>query len=442
MTNKILHITTHLGGGVGRVLLNYFEIAQRKSKYVHNIASLDYINENAIKKLDELNVDFKNNAAKNYEVLISSISLYDIIVIHWWNHPLMYEFLVKYTLPKSRVIMWSHVSGLYSPSNFTKPLFDYADRFIFTTPVSYDTKIVKGLSKTNREKLGFIWSSGGFEHLKNIKKKEHAGFNIGYVGTVDYAKLHRDFLDLSNSINIDEANFLVCGGDEEESIKKEAVLKRIDEKFHFFGKVDNVGEYLSDFDIFGYPLSPYHFGTCDQSLAEAMACGIVPVVFNNPMESNMVEHNKTGLIVSNKQEYKEAIEKLHNDKEFKNTLSKNAQEEAFKRFSLDKMVNKWEEVFCKCLLLEKSEKKWNGKYQGVCTTPLQIFIESTGELGRYFEDILFSQDIEVKNKAEKKIKKIIKLTNTWQSKTKGTLNHYLIFFKDYNLNNLNQILKS
>jgi len=440
MTNKILHITTHLGGGVGRVLLNYFEIAQRKSKYVHNIASLDYINENAIKKLNKLNVDFTNNAAKNYEVLISSISLYDIIVIHWWNHPLMYEFLVKYTLPKSRVIMWSHVSGLYSPSNFTKPLFDYADRFIFTTPISLQTNIVKKLSSEKQKKLSTIWSTGGLKHVEKLRYKQHKGFNIGYIGTVDYSKLYKNFLDMSAQINIDSIQFIVCGGDDEENIKQEAIEKNLGEKFKFTGKVNNIKKYLSQFDVFGYPLSPYHYGTCDQALAEAMACGIVPVVFDNPMERYMVKHNKTGLVVKNNTEYKNAIEKLYFNKEFREKLSKKTKKEAFKRFSLKKMYKQWEKTFDKSLSIKKTSKKWKGKYHGIESTYFQIFIESTGNYGIHFEKILFGKDTVSRHKVEKKIKKMMLSTHAWNSKSKGTLNHYLSFFKDDNLDKLNTLL--
>lgn len=437
---NILHLTTHLGGGVGKVVLNYLKKSKNHSKFIHSIASLDYINEQAKEILNDIGVDYKDKLYLDFFGLIQTIKKYDIVLIHWWNHPLMYEFLVKYSLPKSRIIFWSHISGLYEPSNFTEPLFDYADKFVFTTPISFNTKIVQNLSDTKKAKLDFIWSSGGFEHIRNIKYKKHTNFNVGYLGTVDYSKLHKDFLEISNSIDINNIKFIVCGGNDEIRIKEESKKNGIEKKFYFVGKVDNIIKYLSLFDVFGYPLSPYHFGTCDQALAEAMACGIVPVVFNNPMESYMVEHNKTGLVVNNHQEYKEAIEKLYNNKEFRCALSRNAKKEAFKRFSLNKMVKEWEKVFDECMLVEKTTKEWNGKYKGINTTYFQIFIESTGKFGNLFENILLSQDLESTNKAEKKLKKIMSSTNTWKSKSKGTLNHYLDFFEDDNLKKLKNII--
>lgn len=436
----ILHITTHLGGGVGKVVTNYLKKSKTHSKFTHSVASLDYINEEAKEILNDIEIDYNDKLHLNISSLIQTIQSHDIILIHWWNHPLMYEFLVKYTLPKSRVLIWSHISGLYEPSNFTKPLFEYADKFIFTTPISLKSDVVKKLSQKNQQKLSTIWSTGGLENVKKVRHKQHKSFNVGYIGTVDYSKLHRDFLDISEKISIKDIQFIVCGGDDEKNIKQEAMDKNISEKFKFTGKVSNIKEYLSLFDIFGYPLSSYHYGTCDQALAEAMACGIVPVVFNNPMERYMVKHNKTGLIVKNNLEYKNAIEKLYSDKKLREKLSKKAKKEAFKKFSLKNMTQQWEKTFDKSLNIKKTIKKWESKYQGPNSTYFQIFIESTGDKGNYFENIIFSEDIISKQKAEKKIRKMMQLNNSWNSKSKGTLNHYLSFFTDVNLDKLNTLL--
>lgn len=398
------------------MLLSYLEIAQEKSQFYHSVVSLDYINKNSKSKLKESNISFFEEMSKNYEELIKIISDVDIILIHWWNHPLMYEFLVKYTLPKCRVIIWSHISGLHSPSNFTKPLFRYADKFIFTTPISYEADIIKNLSFKQKQKISVIWSTAGLKHIKDVSFKKHKGFNVGYLGTVDYSKLHKDFLNISAKIDIDDIHFIVCGGDDEKNIRTEAISKGIDNKFEFVGKVDNIKPYLEKFDIFGYPLSLYHFGTCDQVLAEAMGCGIVPVVFDNAMEEYMVQDGKTGIVVKNQLEYKEAIKKLYKNKKFKSKLSKNAKEYAFKTFSLEKMIVEWENTFNDCLTITKTIKKWDGVNKGLNTTPLQIFIESINNFNKLIEYKFTS--------------------NLLNSKTKGSLNHYISFFDDEELKKL------
>lgn len=437
LVKNILHLTVHLGGGVGHVVLNYLDKVKYNSKYTHKIASLDYINSSAKNRLNDIDIIYKDNLSKEYEVLISMISCTDIILIHWWNHPLMYEFLVKYSLPECRVIMWSHISGFYAPANFVKPLFDYSDRFIFTTPVSYDVDLIKELPGNHKNKLGSVWSTGGLEHVKTIKSKEHRNFNVGYLGTVDYSKMHKDFLNMSDSIDIDDIMFIVCGGDDEKNIKKYSKLKGIEDKFDFLGKVTDIGKYLAIFDVFGYPLSPYHYGTCDQVLAEAMACGVVPVVFDNPMEKYMVKNGKTGIVVKDKAEYKKAVERLYSNSNLRNKLANNAKKEAFQRFSLDKMINEWENIFDDCLKVRKTEKMWSGKYKGMTSTPFQIFIESTGELGKLFENTMLENNADDTNK----LIEMMLVTNLWHSKSKGTLNHYLVFFQDEELKNLKEVIE-
>ena len=104
------------------------------------------------------------------------------------------------------------------------------------------------------------------------------------------------------------------------------------------------------------------------------------------------------------------------------------------------MIKQWEKTFEKSLNIKKTIKKWKSQYQGLNSTYFQIFIESTGEKGIYFENMIFSENIMIKNKAEKKIKKMMQKSHSWDSKTKGTLNHYLCFFKDENLDKLNTLL--
>ena len=67
---------------------------------------------------------------------------------------------------------------------------------------------------------------------------------------------------------------------------------------------------MGQFDVFGYPLNRGHYGTCDQALAEAMGCGIVPIVFDNLMECHMVNDMSSGLVVKDEDEYIRAMIEL------------------------------------------------------------------------------------------------------------------------------------
>ena len=53
---------------------------------------------------------------------------------------------------------------------------------------------------------------------------------------------------------------------------------------------------LAEADIFFYPLRRDHYGTAENALVEAMSMGLVPVVLDNPAETEIVAHGKSGFV--------------------------------------------------------------------------------------------------------------------------------------------------
>lgn len=423
MSFNILHLSPHLGGGVGRVLNSFLPEFNKSKEFIHEVYCLDSINESSKKLLINYGVFFEELMHTNIKVLLNKISKIDILVIHWWNHPLLYEFLVKYKLPETRVIFWSHVSGNEAPQIFTKPLFEYSNKFVFTTPISYEVREVKDYSK---EIFDDVWATSDFNQVENIVIKNTETFNIGYLGTLDFSKLHNNFIKLCSKIDIPNIKFIICGDGTHLNLLKEQVKEmKLEDKFIFTGFVSDIKEYLSTFSLFGYPLSKEHYGTCDLALVEAMYCGIVPIVFNNSMESFIVDHMKSGMVVSDEDSYIKVIEKLYKDKELRDTLSLGAKKEVRNRFLISKSINKWENIFLDVLKEEKEEKIWKGKYSGIQVKPYEIYLESLGSYSSFFEE----------NQLEK-IVELFESSLSWSSKTKGTVNHYSCFFDDVRLKDL------
>lgn len=438
---KILHITPHLGGGVGRVILNYLSKAKDYPSFAHKAVCLDYANHKAVEVAKKVGFSlFDNMSAKKGEVL-GMIADSDIVLIHWWNHPLLYDFLVRAELPPCRVVMWSHISGFHSPYVFTEKIFRYSDLFVFTTPVSHEAKEAQDLSEEMKKKLRVVWSTGGVEHVKNVKPKAHKCFNVGYIGTVDYCKMHPDFLNMCSQIDIPDVNFIVCGGPKEKEMQQEAECLGIDRKFTFTGLVSDITKYLSAFDMFGYPLAPYHYGTCDQTLQESMAAGVVPVVFSNSMESYMVKDGVTGIVAKDKDEYIKALQDLYHNHELRNKLSHNAKEYAMRTFSLEKLMSEWGKVFNEVLNFPKTIRKWKNTKSNLDMSHADVFLESLGSYKEDFVSYCNAESEKDKRKAAEKIKKLAKSVN-WNAETKGTVHHYTSFFpNDRHLSVWSQLMK-
>ncbi len=426
---KILHITPHLGGGVGRVVLNYLATAKTKSAFDHQVACLDYANDQALAAAGSIGFKLTDKLSDKPEQLTNMIAAADVVLVHWWNHPLLYDFLVRVVLPPCRLVLWSHTSGFNAPYVFTEKILNYPDLFVLTTPVSLATKEIKNLSDDRRRTLRVIWSTGGVEHVKAVQSQKHDGFNIGYIGTVDYAKLHPNFLKICDKINIPDVKFIVCGGANELEIKKEAEALGIAGKFIFTGLISDIKEYLPIFDVFGYPLAPYHYGTCDQALAESMAAGVVPVVLPNSMEKYMVKDSLTGLVAANEDDYVRAVEELYKNKVLREVLSNNAKQYAADTFSLDKLVEDWEAVFQELMKMSQTEKRWKIFKNSHDLTAKDVFLEALGDYGQVFVDFCEAKSAEAKSLAAAKIAKLGE-SPVWQSSTKGTVNQYCLFFSD------------
>lgn len=426
----ILHITPHLGGGVGRVLLNYLTHVKDDSVFLHKVISLEYANDKALSVSQTIGLSLTDKMSSDHDGILAAIEVADIVLIHWWNHPLLYDFLVRETVPPARIIFWSHISGFNAPYVFSNPALHYPDLFVFTTPISMEVTEVRNMQEERHKALRTIWSTGGIEHVASLQRRPHNGFKIGYIGTVDYCKMHPGFLKMSSMVNILDAQFVVCGGPSEKQIQEESRQYGSGNRFIFTGQVDDITNYLSEFDVFGYPLAPYHYGTCEQSLSESMAAGIPPVVLANRTERYMVEDGVTGIVAADEEAYARAIEELYRRPELRQRLSSNARDAARRRFSMEQMVTQWENVFNEALALPKTARRWTGKYHGKTVSPVHIFLESLGEHGEEFLQSLSAQNKEDEEAAKERIRRLYEYSHLWRSNTRGTPSHYHYFFPE------------
>lgn len=248
----------------------------------------------------------------------------DIVMMHWWDHPLLYA-LISEPLPACRMVAWAHKNISYSLPEIT-----YPDLFLDTSPIQGHVQ--------------HIWSTGDMERFFNIKPAPHEGFNVGYCGTVDYKKLHRDFIPICKKIAdvVPDVHFTVVGEMKLPDYKDELQMGGL---FTFIGKVDDVAPYLAEMNVFGYPLRPDHSGTCEQVLGEALAAGVVPVVMNNSAERLIIEDGRNGYIGIDEKDYVKAIQFLYSNPKIRKSMSKHARQDAKELYSIKKMVKQWDDVF-------------------------------------------------------------------------------------------------
>lgn len=420
---NILHITPHLGAGVGKVLINYLP---RAVQHHHKVACLEHANVRAATELSARGIECEDKIYTNLDQLWAMVTISDVVLIHWWNHPLLFDLLVNKDWPPCRIIMWSHVSGLNPAYVYSDKLIDFSDLFVFTTPISYKSNEITNLTAEFKKKLRVVWSTGGVGLAAQVVHKPQDGLVVGYIGTVDYSKLHSGFLSLCSAVQTPNVSYIICGGPKEKELHAEAVKLKIDKKMEFVGWVDDILPYLAQFDVLGYPLSPYHFGTCDQALVESMAAGIPVVVLGNAMERYMVNHGVTGFVAENEQEYVSYLEKLLNDRDLRKSMGARAKENAIKRFSLEKMIGEWDILFIEAMSANKKTRQWKNRAQSLLK-PHHVFLESIGHFADVFLKQMASPDDE---KLKTNLQAMAQQVPSWQSDTKGTAHHYATYFPE------------
>jgi glycosyltransferase involved in cell wall biosynthesis len=431
---KILHITPHLGGGVGSVIREYLEFESKSSKNVHKIASLDYLNAESKELFGIIDIEWIENAYYNLELLSNSVSNADIILIHWWNHPLLQDLLMNQILPESRIIVWTHISGNLSPNNFCDFILNFPDKLIFTTPLSFASSVVMRNTKFLIKELSYIWSTTGVEKLQKYEKITHVKtqvpVKIGYVGNLDYSKLHPEFFEICKKISSPGVTIQVIGP---LTTKFTLDLERyqLNQELVATGYIPEKQKFnlMSNFDILMYPLAKDHYGTCDQVIQESMALGVVPVVLNNQMENYMIENGVTGLVARDISDFVLKTKELISNVDLRRKLGENAKIFAKKKYKISEMAELWDAEFD---IMARQPKRSHATLSGAIgrkLEPSEIFINSLG-----YESGLFELHKNATTLSERRVwsTQISSLYSSpkWTSPTKSSPAHFAHFFPD------------
>ena len=330
---KVLHLTAHLGGGVGKALSG---LAMARDGELENVKRTLVCAEAPEK---DLFVD--KVLAAGCDVLVTPtvqafrelLADADVVQLEWWNHPETIRLLVeKCSVLPHRLLVWAHISGLGS-SLIPPQLIAKAGRFCFTSHCSLESAQIQKLSNSAAEKLDVVSSGGGFDDLDPGSRMPSANLRAGYVGTLNFSKLHPEFVQYLSAVDIPGFQVKMIGDEVNRRILEEQcqALGR-PQMLHFSGFSSRIAGVMAEMDVLVYLLNPSHYGTAENALLEAMAMGVVPVVMGNPAEKHIVSDQVNGLVVNSPAEFAAAVRTLAADKSLLQRLSANAQVSVRERF--------------------------------------------------------------------------------------------------------------
>ena len=403
---KILHITPHMGGGVGNVISNLVladDTIEHKVILLEKPIMFQYV-DRLKQKLVDITIE------PNQLQIEQAIKWSDMTIVHWWHHPKTSKLL--YDLPEIplRIVIWTHISNLTVPALNVNILLN-STRVFFTTESSYEAECFSEIDcDLLRKKAGVVPGTLGFASYDKKEKIPHEGFNIGYLGLVDFSKLHRDYMDFCNAVKIPNAKFIMAGECPAKQILiEEAKSMELGDCFDYLGHVNDVSNVLAQFDVLGYPLMPSHTCTTENAILEAMASEVPPVLLNQLVEKDIVKNGKTGLLVSNPEEYGMAMRYLYNNPHKRLEMGKNARKYVINKYNKDGLLNNF---YINCEIAMKYSKNIISFKDALGVAPSDWFISCIGK-----DKVLFN------NTSEQK-KAIIECSEILKGNNKASVLHY------------------
>lgn len=332
---KILHVTVHLGGGIGTVVSG---VCTRDRENEHSILCLEECQDR--RRLEEC----RQEGIPVYQWQDEDISLlerFDLIQVEWWHHPLTAEFMVRQLgRVKTRLVVWSHISGCNYPV-IPYPFVSYPEVFVFATPYSYDNPCWSEKERGEaRDKAVLAVSSGNDFSGRPPEKVSHPGFHMGYVGFLGYEKTSPELVNICERCrDIPGITFRIVGDLQHgQELYREAMDSDCRGQFDFRGFSSDVSSELRQFDVFACLLQKEHTGASENALLEAMYHRVCPVVFRQCTEQYLVKHMETGLVCEGTEEFVAGIRLLAGDRALRERLAAQASEHVRSHYSIEHTI--------------------------------------------------------------------------------------------------------
>jgi glycosyltransferase involved in cell wall biosynthesis len=357
---RILHIIEFFSRGGGmRAMCGVAKYSAAKSSHQHVLISLNPALDDPNARALAAQAGMEIVGWGTQQEFWNAISTADIVQLNWWNSPVIDNFL-RSKLPPCRLVTWLHVGGNSSPHIVNPELIRIAD---MTVPCSPHTALCPAIAELpDCYRLGHVrmaYGAADFARVSSISRKPHNTFNVGYIGTVHFLKMHPQYVRMSAAAKIPNARFIVCGsGGHEDSLRAKAAEIGRSTDFDIRGYVEDIAGAIGEFDAYGYPLCPETYAAAEVNLQEVMFAGVPPVVFPYGGLKELVVNNFTGLVVHSEAEYAQALEHLHRSPEDRARIGKNAAEYARQIFGSENAALVFDECYSTLMQQPKRARVW------------------------------------------------------------------------------------
>ena len=394
----VLHVIECLDKNeVAQATISTARQSARFGSYEHSIVSLNQADPAALEQAKDAKIEVYESPS--ISLLDSLIDDADILQIEYWNAPAINE-LLHTSLPPHRLAIWFHVAGSSSPHIIHQKLFDLADLPIASGPTLFNEHpaFVNARDAERAQEPAMVLAPADFDMLKNLSPEPHSGFNIGYIGNLDFETVHQDFISMNVNIQIPDSSFIICGQGTEAEFKQQVQSFNAIDRFDFRNDTEDVGSILKILDVFGFPLREDTHMASSIRIQEVMYAGIPPIVFPHGGIKGLVQHNRTGLFVNSGEDYRRAIEYLFYNPVERKRLGVNAAAYARAHFGAKNSARAINKVYDRLLKTPKRYHSWGAEPQPFAPrlsnkspenkSAAFIFTESLGNANNHFTSSL------------------------------------------------------
>lgn len=409
---RVLHFIQSVNeGGGSRCVIAASKYSSRTAQIQHRVISLSPASREGLALAQAAGLTVIE--VPDPQTLQQEVEQADIVQIDYWNFPKMHA-LLRSDLPAMRLLIWFHIAGDSPPQAIARSLIDFADMTLTSNPYSHTLPVVQKALKQGHQ-LDMVYDPADFERLAGLTPIGHTTFNVGYIGTVDFVKMHPRYVAMSAAVAIPQVRFIVCGkggmnDDTLQILKQQVRILGKDENFDFRGYVEDIRSVIGLFDVYGYPLCEDTYASSEANLQEIMFAGLAPVVFPYGGVRSLVINGETGLVVTSEREYTQAIEYLYHYPQEAANLGSNARRYAQATFGAENAAVRLNRIYETMMQAPKRERHWSPQAlaqayqqtfpeQGEQSHPCDVsaavmFVEALGPYGFAYLTSLYEREVE------------------------------------------------